>query len=220
MSLIKPRKNTPATGARRLLASLLVIGLVMPLSRALGLPDDRVQAINIESDRASRNDKTGLTVYEGSVVMTQGSINIRADKITVYSTANKVSRIVCVGKPAHYQQQPEPDAALVIARANTIEYHLERDTITLRKNASLDQNGTVLKGEIINYDLKQELIEARGDEQGSGRIQMVIPPSQQLDGTDKTPEPAKATAPEVEAEAPAPDPSPAPAPASPGSPAS
>ena len=70
----------------------------MAISQAQALPEDRLQAINIESDRASRNDKTGLTIYEGSVVLTQGSINIRADKITVHSKANKVSRIVCIGR--------------------------------------------------------------------------------------------------------------------------
>ncbi len=190
MSLIKPCKNNLPQGTRCLLALMLMTGLFMVISQAQGLPEDRLQAINIESDRASRNDKTGLTIYEGSVILTQGSINIRADKITVHSKANKVSKIVCIGEPAHYHQQPEPDAGLVIARANTIEYHLDRDAITLRKNASLDQEGTVLKGEIINYDLKEELIEARGDEKGTGRIQMVIPPSQQQEGANQAPEPA------------------------------
>lgn len=185
MSLIKSRQNSSHFDARRLLAISLITALQLPISSALALPDDRAQAINIESDRASRNDKTGLTVYEGSVELNQGSIKIHADKITVHSTKNQVSRIVCTGEPAHYQQQPEPDSALVIARANTIEYHLDRDTITLRKNASLDQKGAILKGEIINYDLKKELIEARGDEQGSGRIQMVIPPNQQADDSEQ-----------------------------------
>lgn len=186
MSLIKSRQHNSYPGASRLLVIALIVALPLPVSSALALPDDRAQAINIESDRASRNDKTGLTVYEGSVELNQGSIKINADKITVHSAGNKVSRIVCSGEPARYQQQPEPDSGLVIARANTIEYYLDRDTITLRKNASLDQNGAILKGEIINYDLTKELIEARGDDKGSGRIQMVIPPNQQADGSTKT----------------------------------
>jgi lipopolysaccharide export system protein LptA len=153
--------------------------LSVPVAHAL--PGDHQQPISIESDRAQRNDKTGLTIYEGAVNMIQGTINIKADKITVYSTQDKVNKIVCIGTPAHYQQQSEPGGGLVTARANTIEYQLVKDVIKLVTNASLSQEGSTLKGEIINYDLKAELVEARGDITGKKRIQMVIPPSQQQD---------------------------------------
>ncbi len=165
----------------------LTTALITPA--AFALPNDHQQAISIESDRVLRNDKTGLTVYEGAVHMTQGSINIKADKVTLHTTNNKVSKIICIGKPAQYQQQPELDGGLVVARANTIEYHLDQDVINLIKGASLDQEGSTLTGDIINYDLKAELIEARGDNTGKRRIQMVIPPSQQQDQQSQKPAP-------------------------------
>ena len=164
---------------RYLTITVTLTPLAFPVTYAL--PNDHQQAISIESDRAQRNDKTGLTIYEGAVNMIQGTINIKADKITVYSTQNKVSKIVCVGTPAHYQQQPELNGGLVTARANTIEYQLSKDVITLITNASLSQQGSTLKGDVINYDLKAELVEARGDTTGKKRIQMIIPPSQQQD---------------------------------------
>lgn len=166
-------KNT----ARQLCLSLF---LVAPLS-GLALPTDRQQPINIESDRAQRNDKTGLTVYAGAVNIMQGTILIKADKVTVHTRLDKVTKIVCLGTPAHYQQQPEVNGGLVTARANTIEYYLDRDIITLVNNASLSQAGSTLKGDRIDYDLRKELVEARGDITGKQRIQMVIPPSQQQD---------------------------------------
>jgi len=50
------------------------------------------------------------------------------------------------------------------------------------KNASLIQDESTLTGEYIEYNLKQEVIRARGgDEAGKERIRMVIPPSQQLE---------------------------------------
>ncbi len=163
----------------RLCALIAALATFLITPATFALPSDPEQAINIESDRVQRNDKTGLTVYEGTVHMIQGSMNIKADKVTLHTTNNKVSKIICIGKPAHYQQQPELDGGLVVARASTIEYHLDRDVINLIKDASLDREGSTLTGDIINYDLKAELIEARGDDTGKRRIQMVIPPSQQ-----------------------------------------
>ncbi len=157
----------------------VVTALLATATNTLALPTDHLQAISIESDRVQRNDKTGLTIYEGAVNMIQGTINIKADKITVHTAQDKVSKIVCLGTPAHYQQQPELDSGLVTARANTIEYRLDQDVIVLTKDASLSQDGSTLKGDVINYDLKNELVEARGDITGKQRIQMVIPPNQQ-----------------------------------------
>ncbi len=169
-------------GYNRSLIFLLAILWGWP-QLVLALPSDRQKPIVIESDRAQHNDKTGVTVYQGSVVITQGTIRIRADKVSVNSMGNKVTKIVCTGKPAHYQQQPRPDAKLVTARANTIEYHLSKDAITLLGAASLEQEGSTLKGERINYDLQAELVEATGSATGNRRIQMVIPP-QTPEGTE------------------------------------
>jgi lipopolysaccharide export system protein LptA len=126
-----------------------------------------------------RDDKKGLTVYEGDVIINQGTIHIKADKVTVITIGKKVSRIICTGVPAYYQQLPNDEEGLVIARANTIEYQLETDVIQLVENASLEQDGATLRGDRIDYDLKKEMVNARGDISGKQRIQMFIPPSQQ-----------------------------------------
>ena len=143
------------------------------------LPSDHQQPIQIESDRAEQNEKNGTTTYEGSVIIRQGTIKINADKVTVFSDTNQVDRIVCVGNPAHYQQRPNPEDGLVLASAKTIKYHLVNDKIFLLKNASLEQNGSVITGEKIDYDLKAEVVKATAD--SDTRIHMVIPPSNQKD---------------------------------------
>lgn len=158
---------------------LLTIFCWCTLSNAL--PNDRQQPIKIESDRAEQDEKKGTTTYEGSVIIRQGTIKINADKVTVFSDANKVDRIVCVGKPAHYQQRRNPQDGLVFASANTIKYFLANDKIALIKNASLEQKGTVITGEQIDYDLKAEVVKATSGRNTKKRIQMVIPPSNQKD---------------------------------------
>ena len=147
---------------------------------ALALPDDRTQTITIESNSAERDQKTGLTQYQGNVVINQGSLVIEADQVTVYYKDNKVSRIVCLGLPASYQQQAAADGGLIIAKAETIVYLLADDEINLKSNAVLSRNGTLIKGDSINYDLENETWKAKGNQRGEQkRIQLVIPPSTQ-----------------------------------------
>jgi len=142
----------------------------------LALPDDRTQTITIESNSAERDQKTGLTQYQGNVVINQGSLVIEADQVTVYYKDNKVSRIVCLGLPASYQQQAAADGGLIIAKAETIVYLLAQDEINLKSNAVLSRNGTLIKGDSINYDLENETWKAKGNQRGEQkRIQLVIP---------------------------------------------
>lgn len=147
---------------------------------AQALPDDRQQSITIESDSAERNNKSGLTEYLGNVIIRQGSVLIDADRVTIHYKDNKVSRIISRGTPASYQQQPQAQGAMVIARGEVIEYMLASDQIKLKNNASLSRNGTLIKGERITYDLKNETWKAKGgDRANQKRIQLVIPPSTQ-----------------------------------------
>ncbi len=147
---------------------------------AWALPNDRSETITIESSSAERDEKTGLTQYRGDVVINQGSLVIEADQVTVHYKDNKVSRIVCLGLPASYQQQTSENGGLVVAKAETIEYRLAGDEINLKTNAVLSRNGTRIKGDSINYDLKNETWKAKGNSRGEQkRIQLVIPPSTQ-----------------------------------------
>ena len=161
--------------------SILLIAIAGWCALATALPSDRQQPIKIESDRATQDDKKGITVYEGSVVIRQGTIKINADKVTVYSDNNQVDKIICVGKPAHYQQRPNLEDGLVFASGDTIEYYLASDKIALLTNASLEQNGTTITGDKINYDLKAEVVKATAGGNKRERIQMIIPPSNQKD---------------------------------------
>lgn len=157
---------------------ILLLSIACNCTLSYALPTDRQQPIKIESDRAEQDEKKGTTTYEGSVVIIQGTIKINADKVTVFSDTNQVDKIVCVGNPAHYQQRPNAEDGLVLASAKTIQYYLANDKIKLLKNASLEQNGSVITGEKIDYDLKAEVVKATANKE---RVHMLIPPSNQKD---------------------------------------
>ena len=173
----------------RLAAQLMLFALSLSTAFvAVALPDDRKQTISIESDSAERNEKTGLTVYSGNVIISQGSILIEADQITLHYQGSKISRIECQGTPASYQQQPQAQGPMLVARAEHIDYLLADDQIVLQRNAVLSRNGTIIRGDSINYDIKNETWKAKGNDLGEQkRIQLVIPPSVQESTPEETP---------------------------------
>ncbi len=102
---------------------------------ALALPTDRSEPILLEADEFERDDVKGTTRYSGNVVMQQGSMKINADQIVIYSEKDKVTQIVATGKPARYEQKPSVDTAVVVAQANTLEYHLLDESLHLVEKA-------------------------------------------------------------------------------------
>ncbi len=143
---------------------------------ASALPDDRDQPIRIEADEALRDEKQGFTRYEGHVRMDQGSLHIEADQITIYHDDKDANRILATGKPARLQQQPELEKGLIKASANTIEYFKTEDRIQLRENANIEQDGSIVTGDSIDYLMNEQLVKAGSDKnKGSSRVKVVIP---------------------------------------------
>jgi len=52
----------------------------LPDDRSQPIPDDRSQPIQLEASRGQLDQKTGISVYEGNVVITQGSMRLAADR--------------------------------------------------------------------------------------------------------------------------------------------
>jgi lipopolysaccharide export system protein LptA len=141
-----------------LLASLLLVSSVL----VTALPDDSNQPISIIADTAIKDDKLGLTIYEGNVSITQGSLNILADKVTIFIQEQQVTKMVAIGTPASFKQKPNLGEKDVIAKADTIDYFIIDKKITLTENASLDQDGSTLTGKVINYDINGANAKAEG----------------------------------------------------------
>lgn len=175
---------------KALLASLFILS-----GSCLALDANDNQTITVESDRAEINERTGLTQYSGNVIIRQGSLIIDANMVEIYYVNNQVERIICNGNPASYQNTSSTGGQ-VLARAEIIEYLPNEKLLNLKTNASLSKNGTLIKGDSINYDVVSETWRAKGDNQSTQkRIQLVIPPLQKpeepLEEDDATSEKSK-----------------------------
>ena len=141
-----------------------------------GLPDDRLQAIEITADRAERNEREGFTLYTGTVVLVQGSLRVEADRLTIFHDRENADRIVAQGEPALLQQRPALDKELVVASANRIVYMRSREMVLLQQAASIEQEGAIVSGDSIRYFMAEQRVQADATpDDGNARVQVFIP---------------------------------------------
>ena len=176
------RKVTgPLLGAALLLA-------VMPFT-ARGLTSDRNQPMTIEADRATLNEKTGNSVYEGNVHVQQGTLVLQGSKMTVQLNDNTIEKIILTGSPATYRQRPDGKDTDQHAEAGTIEYHATEDRIILLENARVWQSGAEeLRSDRIVFNLKNNTVNAGGSSSG-GRVRIILQPDSKKDKKPPAPPP-------------------------------
>lgn len=168
--------RTQGPGAR--LGRLLLALLLTPALFAQALPGDRDQPIHITADKALRDEKVGVTVYSGNVRMSQGSMELEADELTIFQIEQDADKIVAVGAPAKMRQQPEPDESLVHAHALEITYLRTKDMVHLQDEARIEQAGDLVTGDSIDYFIGEQLIKAEaGKSAKSEQVVVVIQPS-------------------------------------------
>jgi lipopolysaccharide export system protein LptA len=158
----------------RLLETVLLL-LLLPVSD-LGMTSDSSQPVNIEADRATLNEKTGHSVYEGNVYLQQGSLVLQGSKMTVQLNDNSIDTLVLTGDPATYRQRPDGKESDQHAEAGRIEYYANEDRIILLENARVWQPGDKeLRSDRIVFDLKSDTVNA-GSNKAGDRVHITLPP--------------------------------------------
>ncbi len=159
----------------------LMLAAIMSPTTSLALPSDKNETIRGSADNLTVDQKNGVATYTGSVKIQQGSLVISADSIVIHTNPDSsVEKMIATGNPARFQQQPEKDQGIVTAAAKQITYTPSNEHLVLIEDASVEQNGAVMSGPHIDYDLVKEVMKAAGSNSSNGgegqRIEIVIPP--------------------------------------------
>ncbi|MBT5923827.1 MAG: lipopolysaccharide transport periplasmic protein LptA [Cellvibrionales bacterium] len=151
----------------------------------LNTSDNRSAPIAIEADSAEQDEKNGVTIYRGNVSIEQGDLTIKADTVTIQSSiqtdataSRNISHIIANGKPARFTQQLANEPNPINAEGNTIRYAIKEGIILLEDNASIDQVGSKVTGEKIEYFIREERVKAQADPNNKNtRVHTIINPS-------------------------------------------
>lgn len=162
---------------KKMMTSFVVFTTVASGSLVYAIPSDRNQPITLEAERATFNEKTGVTTYSGNVVIQQGTLKLQAGSLVAHlNQSNKITSVQATGSPAKFQQQMDAKGSIARGEGRTISYNAETGIIKLSGKAFLSQNGATFRGENLSYSMSKGDIQANGGGQG-GRIKIVIPPS-------------------------------------------
>lgn len=143
---------------------------------AHALPADANSPIRLSADRATYSESTGVTTYSGNVIITQGTLKITANNMTVNLNNNRsITKAVAKGTPASFEQVISEQKGLAKGVANQIDYNATTGIVTLTGNAKLSQDGASFSGNTIRYSLKKGDVEANAG--GGQRVELVFPPA-------------------------------------------
>ncbi|MCG8324588.1 MAG: lipopolysaccharide transport periplasmic protein LptA [Thiotrichales bacterium] len=151
---------------QKILARILVVLVLFGYGpSSYPLSTDKDQPIEVEADYAELDDEKGITIYKGNVIVTQGSMRINGDILTVtYNEEDDLDTLVVTGRPAHYQQMPDGGTILDEAEALQMEYYSLKSLIVLINDALVKQEGLRFSGNRIEYDTEKSKVYARGSQ--------------------------------------------------------
>ena len=180
--------RTADSSARLRALPLAFAAFALMLAGAASARDsDRNQPMDIDAGRQEGTlDGNSVNVLSGGVVITQGTLDIRADRADIHQSGGEVVRAVLTGKQAVLKQQMD-DGSPMTAKADRIDYEMTSDVIVLTGNYTITTPRGTTSGQRLTYNLKSGRVESGGD---SGRVKMtILPKSGRASATPQKPAP-------------------------------
>lgn len=161
---------------------ILLLGL-LSAGHVLAERADRDKPVNLEADRATVDNASRTSVFTGNVVLTQGTLIIRADKMVVKEDTSGFRHATAFGNLVSFRQKRDGRDEYIEGWSERMEYDGKADKVQLFKKARLKRGQDEVEGDYISYDAVSEFFQVTGsnektDTQASpaGRVRLVIQP--------------------------------------------
>lgn len=152
---------------------LSAVLFVLFSTAVLAKTTDFSEPIEVNADRNEASLKQQMLVYSGNVIVKQGTLLIKADKLTVDRSAGEGKEVfIAVGRPAVYSQVLDGDKPIQ-ASAEEIRYAMATRVLTLTGKAEITQSGSLVRSAKIEYDLLKQQLSAESEE-GKERVTTIF----------------------------------------------
>ncbi len=168
-----------------LLISIMLLGLssIGFSNYASAEAADRDKPIDLEADSVKVDDAKQISTYTGNVILTQGTLIIRADKLIVREDNEGFQHSTSLGNPTTFKQKREGKNEYMEGSAQRIEYDGRMDKVQLYTKAWVKRGEDIVHGDYIMYDANAEYAEVIGGGSSaatpgtpSGRVRAIIQP--------------------------------------------
>jgi len=140
---------------------------------------DHDKPVNLEADTVTLDDIRKVSVYQGNVILSQGTLMLRADRVQVTQTEGGLDKVVATGRPVAFRQKVDGRDEFIEGFANRIEYDSAKSQLELIGQAQLRRGSDELRGAQISYNANTEFYKVVGQPDAktpSGRVRAVIRP--------------------------------------------
>lgn len=181
-------RSRTLSAALRALAAALAMTTLAPHS-AHAEKADKNKPTEIESNRMMSDDARQITIFEGNVVLTKGTLVVHADKIVVRQDADGFQHVTATGNPVRFRQKTDAkngtDGSWIDGEAKRVELDEHEDKVELFDNARVTRDKDVVRGNYIFLDERSGFFSVSGGaDTPQGRVRAVLQP--------KTPAPPSA----------------------------
>lgn len=158
----------------RMLPAKLALAAVLLPTIALAKTSDRNEPMAIDSTTTDCNfaDENGTCHFTGNVVITQGTLEIHADRADIFRKNGDIDRAVLVGKQATMKQQMD-DGSPMHAASDNIEYKVQENQIILTGNYKIESPKGTNAGQRMVYNTETGVMQSGGD---GTRVHTVLQP--------------------------------------------
>lgn len=170
------------TTAHHTIIALLCTALLTFSSQVFSETADREKPIDLEADTVKVDDAKQTSTYTGNVILKQGTLIIRADKLIVREDSAGFQHSTSTGNPTTFKQKREGKNEYMEGSAQRIEYDGRMDKVQLFGKAWVKRGEDIVHGEYISYDANAEYAEVIGGAKTAdgkttgGRVHAVIQP--------------------------------------------
>ncbi len=148
-----------------LAAAACVLALALP---AHAQRDDKSQPVNFSADAGEVNYQTKVGNLTGNVVITQGTMAIRAERITFRQNADNSISATAHGNPITFRQKRDGVDEYFEGFAQRAEYDGEKEQLELFDRALLRRGNDEIRSNYISYNTRTEQFRAEGRPDAAG----------------------------------------------------
>ncbi len=160
---------------------LLVASLLLALCAAASAEKaDKDKPTQIEANRMQSDETRRMNIFEGNVVVTKGTLTVRADRIVVRQDAEGYQYTTATGAPVRFRQRQDPkdgrEGAWMDGEALRLEIDDRKSTIELFDNARVTRDGDEVLGNYIFVDQRSDYYSVSSGKGTPGRVKATIQP--------------------------------------------
>jgi lipopolysaccharide export system protein LptA len=139
---------------------------------------DNSKPIVITSDSLQGDLTQHVAIFQGRVAAIQGTRELHSDVGYVYfNEQGQVNQIKATGTPAKTTEILDSQGNRVYGQALTIEYFPLKDFIQYEEEAMLEEHGNIFKGNLITYNIANQIVASPETKSNTGAATIILPPS-------------------------------------------